>query len=421
MQKREMTMKEQNRETVMKELVAGFINGTEAAVKIGVSVRQVKRLKQVYEEEGSEGLVHHSRGRRGSRKTAEGVEQKVIRSIKDTYHDFGPTLAAEKLRGEHKVKLCTETIRQIMIGANLWKERKRRTKQDYHQWRERKAGYGEMQQFDGSYHDWFEGRNPAILEACLLASIDDATGKITGAAFAANEGVEAVFDFWKIYILVNGKPVVIYLDKFSTYKINHRSAVDNHDLMTQFQRAAKQLTIRLIPAHSPQAKGRIERLFQTLQDRLVKEMRLHNISTIAEANIFLRDTFIPWFNTQFSVSPRSPVDMHTRITTDLQKGLNSIFSVHSSRLINDDFTIRFKNKWYQLQEVQPTTVYKTDTVTIEEWLDTTVHITCKGEQLNYLLLPERPAKQKTQPLILTTHKLNWKPASNHPWRSYINS
>lgn len=420
MQKRQMNAKEQQRERVIQELVRGAIDGTEAAHKLQVSIRQIKRLKKNYLEQGSQGLIHGMRGTVGSRKTKSEVEEKVIEIIRNHYHDFGPRMATEKLAAIHGIKLDDETIRQMMIRAGLWKGRKRRSK-EYHCWRERRAHYGELQQFDGSYHDWFEGRNPDIPEACLLASIDDATGKITKAVFAPNEGVEAVMRFWWEYILVHGIPQGVYLDKFSTYKINHQAATDNHDLMTQFQRAAKTVLMGLITAHSPQAKGRIERLFKTLQDRLVKELRLHGISTIAEANVFLETVFIPWFNDMFAVVPKGDKDMHIPISEALRKELPSIFAQHHTRLVNSDFTIQFHNTWYQLEEVQPVTVYKRDKVLIEERLDGTIHFKYKDAYLKAFALPEKPKKLKKEPTILTTHRLNWKPAPDHPWRNYITS
>ena len=418
MQKRAMSTKEQIRETVLKELVDGQINGTDAACKLRITVRQVKRLKKTYIQKGREGLIHRSRGKGGNRKTDDTIEQKVIEIIKGKYCDFGPVLATEKLQEVHGIILDSETIRHMMIRAGIWSVRKKR-KNDYHSWRERRGCYGELQQFDGSYHDWFEGRNPLLPEVCLLASIDDATGKITHAVFAKNESVIEVFRFWKSYVLVHGIPVAVYLDKFSTYKINHPAAEDNHELMTQFQRVAKKLDMGVISAQSPQAKGRVERLFKTLQDRLIKELRLQGISTIGEANIFLKEIFIPWFNSRFTVEPRSVVNMHRMVPNSLKIQLSSIFSQQCVRSINNDFTIRFKNNFYQLKEVQPITVYKRDTVIMEERLDGTVHIRCKGEYLKAFVLPEQPKKQKTQPLILTTHKLNWKPAADHPWRQYI--
>jgi hypothetical protein len=280
-----------------------------------------------------------------------------------------------------------------------------------------------MQQFDGSYHNWFEGRNELEvgLEQCLLLSVDDAKGSITGAQFDYHEGVLPVFGFWKEYIRANGAPLAIYLDKFSTYKINHKEAVDNKDLMTQFERAMKQLDIRVIHANSPQAKGRVEKMNGTLQRRLVKEMRLNKINTISEANKFLVEVFVPKFNKQFAVVAKKKADLHRKLDEKKINELNKIFSVQSERTINNDYTIRFKSNYYQLTEIQPTTVYKKDKVTIEEHLNGEIKIALRDKYLDYFKLPEKPKKEIDIKLVaLTTRKSTAHiPPLNHPWKSAL--
>ncbi|MEI6811140.1 MAG: ISNCY family transposase, partial [Candidatus Nomurabacteria bacterium] len=352
--------------------------------------------------------IHKRRGIQGNRKLDEKIEQEIVEIIRTKYHDFGPLMASEKLREIHKIIHDTETIRKIMIRHKIWIPRKKK-KYEYHPWRDPRERYGELQQFDGSYHNWFEGRNLDILEACLLLSVDDATGQITHAVFESNEGIDAVFRFWITYIKKHGIPGAIYLDKFSTYKINHKCAEDNSELMTQFQRACGIIDLEIIHANSPQAKGRVERTFKTLQDRLVKELRLHKIQTIAEANEFLQTIFIPWFNKRYVKQPKSNDNMH-RSQEPIKNNLEQIFSKHSQRSVNPDYTIQFKNTWYQLKEIQPITVYKSDRVIVEQRIDGTIHIKYKDYYLNMFVLPERPKKQRTNPLILTTHRLNWKPA-----------
>lgn len=192
--------------------------------------------------------------------------------------------------------------------------------------------------------------------------------------------------------------------------------MDNHELMTQFERATKDLDMLLITAHSPEAKGRVERLFETLQDRLVKEMRLAKINTPTEGNRFLEEVFIPKFNERFAVVPVKEGNVHRQLPDIDRKNLNRIFSIQSKRKVNNDFTIQFKNKWYQLKEIQPVTVRARETVLVEEWLDGTIHFSLRGKHLVYIVLPERPKRVKRQPIILTTHKLNWKPPADHPWR-----
>ena len=417
MKERIMTTIERLRLTVIEELSNGVINGTTAANKLNLSVRQVKRLKVKFREKGHNGLIHGSRGCPGKRKITSNLESHIVETINEKYHDFGPLLAFEKLQELHQITLGRETIRAIMIRNNIWKPKKRK-RGKYFSWRERRSSYGELQQFDGSYHNWFEGRNPLLPEACLLASIDDATGKITYTKFDTNESTAAVFKFWWEYIESNGIPSEIYLDKFSTYKINHKAAVDNVELMTQFKRAMKSLGVSVITANSAQAKGRVERLNGTLQDRLVKEMRLAGVSTIETANIFLKDTFIPFFNGRVAVIPKSNSNCHRTLDIGTRSKLGGIFSKHYVRSVNNDFTIQYKTKWYQLKEIQPTTIFKKEKVLIEERLDNTIQIKYKNHYLNFFLLPAKPIKVTSTPIILTSHKSNWIPPKDHPWRQY---
>jgi len=417
MKERVMTTIERLRLIVIEELVGNIINGTTAANRLNLSIRQVKRLKKKFKEKGHDGLIHGSRGRTGVRKTDVSLENNIVGIIKDKYYDFGPLMAWEKIKHIHQINIGRETIRTIMIRHNIWKSKKRRRSQ-YFSWRDRRSSYGELQQFDGSYHNWFEGRNPLLPETCLLASIDDATGKITQATMWTNESVAAVFSFWMEYTQTKGIPKEIYLDKFSTYKINHPNAVDNAELMTQFNRAMGSLGTNLIFANTPQAKGRVERLFETLQNRLVKEMRLSNINTIEEVNIFLKDIFIPWYNGRYAVIPKSNNDCHRRLDISTAMKLKSIFAKHYLRGINNDFTIRYRSNYYQLKEIQPTTVFKTDKVLIEERLDSAIKIKYKNHYLSFFLLPDKPLKVKKSPVVLTEHRSNWIPPKDHPWRQF---
>lgn len=199
----------------------------------------------------------------------------IVALLTAVYVGFGPTLAAEKLWERDKIKISDESLRTIMIKNNLWKPKPRKRNKQHREWRPRKDNYGTMEQYDGCYHLWFEDRAG---ECCLLLAVDDATGRITKAWFDYHEGILPTFTFWKAYSEEKGQPTSIYLDKFSPYKINHKAAQDNKELITQFQRACQTLDIQLISAHSPEGKGRVERMFETLQDRLVKELRLENIS-----------------------------------------------------------------------------------------------------------------------------------------------
>ena len=256
-----MTKKEALRYEIIQELINKKIDGTEVSKVLNLSVRQVKRIKAAVVVRGLNGVVHGNRGKPSNRKTDEIIIKDARELLIAEYYDFNPLLAQEKLSEINKISLSKETVRQLMIREKLWKP-KRKGEGKKHAWRERKDNYGEMDQFDGSYHNWFEGRNEdeVGLEQCLLLAVDDATGKIAGAEFDYNEGIKPVFSFWKHYFEDKGLPLAIYLDKFSTYKVNHKNAIDNKELMTQFERSMNQLDVRVIHANSPQAKGRVEKM-----------------------------------------------------------------------------------------------------------------------------------------------------------------
>lgn len=406
-----MTKKESERLNIINSLINGIIDGTEASKQMGVSTRQVRRLKQKVIKLGPRGIIHQSRGEKGNRSYSKEFLDKIKSILKTEYYYFTPTMAQEHLLTEHGMKLSIEKVRQLMIKEELWEPKKRRKKEDHRSQRERKDNFGEMQQFDGCYDKWIYGKDE---EQCLLASIDDATGKITCAQFEKNEGVIAVFKFWKGYIEKNGKPLSIYLDRFSTYKVNHKNAEDNKDLITQFERAMKELNIETIKANSPQAKGRIERLWKTLQKRLMIEMRYHNIETVDEANIFLQDRFIPWFNKKFAVVPKKKSNLHKGNNIDLDE----VFSIKKKRVVGNDYVIRYETKYYQLEEVQPVTIFKKDKVTVETKINGEIKIKHKGKYLNFFVLKEKPKREiETMVPALTRTKSGWKPPKNHPWRN----
>jgi len=408
-----MTQKELPRYEVIKRLIQKEINGTEASKQLSLSTRQTRRLKANVEKYGVKGIVHRNRGRESNRKISEEKVNEIKKIIGENYRDFGPLFASEKLGENHQIKIGKEKLRQLMIEWKFWRPKPRKKNKEYRSWRQRKEYYGEMEQFDGSYHEWLEDRAPAC---CLLASIDDAMGKITGLRFVHDEGVIPVFTFWKNYLQREGKPLKIYLDRLSTYKNTHKSVFDDPNVLTQFQRAMKDLDIELISAYSPQAKGRVERLFGTLQDRLVKELRLAKISDIEKANRFLEKVFIPKFNAKFSVLPQKKGNLHRSLNRFEKAHLDKILSVQNTRIVNNDFTIRFKGKWFQLSKTQPTLVLRKDKVQIEERIDGSTFISLRNKYLNYTVLPARPEKIKIKVAALTRTKSTWKPPANHPWR-----
>lgn len=403
---------------VLSQLNSDQINGTEASEKLGLSVRHIRRLKKRVKKKGAEGLLHRNKGRASKRKICTNTVKKVLKLLATSYKNFGPTFTAEKLAECNEIIVSPEWVRSLMIANKLWTPKKKKDAVVHRSWRPRMELIGAMEQFDGSYHHWLTLLNE---ELCLLLSIDDATGKITKAVFAANEGISAVFTFWKQRAETDGHlPKRLYVDKFSTYKVNHKNALDEPTMITQFGRALKELGVDLICAHSPQAKGRVERVFGTLQDRLVKEMTLAGIRTVDEANAFLQ-TYIPKFNKQFGVKAEKEGDAYVVIVPSMN--LAQIFSTQEERCVGNDFTIRFLNGWYQIEKVQSTTVLPRDTVIVEKRLDGSVamRLARTDHYLKITKLPMRPVRTKMTRIIPATTRTRHVPLVNHPWRRYQKS
>lgn len=410
---RTLTPEERERYDTIRSCVDQDITNAVAAAKLGIKIRQVQKLKRAVKENGERGVLHGNHSRVPWNATAADTRKSVVAFLKKKNHrDFGPTFAMEQLAKQEKITLSRETVRSIMVKKKLWKAKQRTGPAIHREWRERRAVYGELVQFDGSYHVWFENGE----EHCLLGAIDDATSTVPKAIFEDNEGVVAVFRFWWAYLIMNGRPIAVYLDKFSTYKINHRAAIDNDELMTQFMRAMSELGIKVINANSPEAKGRVERLFGTLQDRMVKEMRLEGTKDRESANHFLAETYLPDHNKRFAVEARQKGDAHRPLTKEMKERLPSIFSIQSQRVVTNDFTIQFKNKWYQLAAQQEIAVYHGDTVTIEERLDGTMHLRLKDTCLAFSCINKLERATRPRVTALTNQAPAWKPPADHPWR-----
>lgn len=367
-----MSKKELARLPIVNDVIARRLKQKEAAMLASVSERTIRRWKKKVMNAGPAGLTHGNRARPSSRKVPARERTKIRRAIQNQYADFGPTLVAEQLAQRAGLVRDPKTIRTIMIQEGLWLSRAARQGQKiiHRHWRERKNHLGELVQFDGSYHDWLEGRN-GTSKVCLLAAIDDATGQILRASFAPHEGTLPVMDFWTRYASCHGLPAAIYLDRFSTYKMTQELAGQNPDLKTQLERACQTLGVKLVFALSPQAKGRVERLFKTLQDRLVKELRLQKISTLEEADHFLSETFIPDFNLRYAVPARAPENLHrTCVGKDLEL-LPETLCRMEERIVQNDFTISFKRQWYQLLKTKGLAITPKDIVTVREYPDET--------------------------------------------------
>lgn len=339
----EMTTKDVLRSQVMAQVVEGKLDQASAASRLGISVRQVKRLKRRLQDEGTQGLLNKKRGRPSNRRIPPELLAKAIALIGERYPDFGPTLACEKLDELHEIKLSVETVRQAMLGADLWKARRGagiRT----HAIRERRARRGELIQIDGSPHDWFEGRAP---RCCLLVFIDDATSELMGLRFVDTETTLGYMGLLEQYVLEHGLPAAIYSDRHSIFQVNRGDRQDVSHTQTQFARALEQLGIEGIQANSPQAKGRVERANQTLQDRLVKEMRLQDISSQEAANAWLPQ-FMRALNRRFAVTPALHSDAHVPYA-GTAAALRRILSIHTPRRLSNNLSCQLDGLLYQVQ------------------------------------------------------------------------
>jgi hypothetical protein len=330
----EMSARELNRLEVMQKLSEKRMSQKEAGRILHLRVRQIKRLQQVYRQKGAAGLVSKHRGRKSNHRLAEDVKRQALNLLKTKYKGFGPTLAHEKLVEKEKLKLSDESVRKLMIEENLWKPRKAK-KVIVHQLRERRACFGELIQIDGSPHDWFEGR----AEVCvLLVFIDDATGKLVQLRFVESESFFSYCLAAEGYFRQFGKPVAFYSDKNSIFRVNQPSA-GSHDDLTQFGLAMLGLEIEIICANSPQAKGRVERVIQTLQDRLPKELRLLGLSNMTDGNAYLPQ-FMADLNQRFAVEPRSSVNAHRPLTA--KDDLARILTWQETRTLSKNLTLQFQ-------------------------------------------------------------------------------
>jgi transposase len=409
----EMSAKEISRLEVMQRVSRKQMSQREAGTILSLSVRQIKRLLKVYREKGAAGLVSKQRGRPGNNRLAEEVKKKALNLLKTKYKGFGPTLAHEKLVEREKLNLSNESVRQLMIEENLWKPRKAK-KIVTHQLRERRACFGELVQIDGSPHDWFEGR----AESCvLLVFIDDATGKLLQLLFVDSESFFSYAQATESYLRQFGKPVAFYSDKHSIFRVTQPSASTHTDL-TQFGRALQELDIQIICAHSPQAKGRVERVIQTLQDRLPKEMRLRGIASREAGNAYLPE-FIQDFNQRFAEDPRSSVDAHRPLTP--KDDLARILTWQETRLLSKNLTLQFYKTVYQIQTERPTYAFRSAQVTVCLNAQDELTILYNGKSLPYTVYNQQARQAevvsaKQLDPAFPTKRAPTKPAPDHPWR-----
>jgi transposase len=409
-----MSKEELSRLEVMERLQEKRMGQRTAAEVLGLSVRQVKRLLRAYREKGAAGLVSQQRGKPSHHQLDKETERAALDLLKGRYAGFGPTLAHEKLVEREGLKMSLGSVRKIMIEEGLWKA-KRARKLEVHAMRERRACFGELEQMDGTDHDWFEGRS----ERCsLLVMIDDATGQLGALHFVAEESFFGYCALLRQYLAAHGRPAGLYTDKHGIFRVNIPNA-GSGDNLTQFGRAMQSLEIPILCANTPQAKGRVERVNLTLQDRLVKEMRLRGIDAMQQGNAYLPE-FMADFNSRFQVPPRSSLDVHRPVSA--HQDLDHILAWQEPRTISKNLTVQFKNVVYQIQTDRPTYALHKAPVTVCEDADGSIRILYKARPLSYTIFQ----KQKRQAEVVTAKQIDHvlinrskahKPAPNHPWNT----
>jgi hypothetical protein len=404
-----MSRKERNRLTIMHGIKGQELTLVQASDLLGLGYRQTQRVWRRYQAEGDAGLVHRLRGRPSARGKPSALRAQVLaRYAEERYADFGPTLMAEHLAQEGLI-VDHETLRRWGLATGQWTVRRRR--QQHRQWRERKPCFGAMVQLDGSHHDWFEGRR----EPCvLMVMVDDATNRLR-ARFSEEETTRASYDVFEGWTRRHRLPGSLYVDRDSIYRCEGEPSVAEQLArkapQTQFGRAMAQLGVDLILAHSPQAKGRVERMNGVLQDRLVKALRLARISDLESANRFLEKPFLPEFNRRFARAAASPVDLHRAVP----RNLDAVLSWEEERVVQRDWTVACAGQDYQLDRQHEALSLVRRKVIVRTLRDGRVQLAYRGKPLKWRALPERPARVQPVAQPVKTRAAG-PPSPSHPWR-----
>jgi len=366
-----MSQRERDRLKVLHEVQQGHLTQKAAGWQLGLTDRWVRKLLERLRAEGDRGVVHRSRGQPSNRKLPEAWRGRAVARVQEAYRDFGPTLAGEYLAKHDGIPVSKETLRQWLMEAGIWKARPRRVKQ-IHTWRPRRACRGELVQWDSSEHAWLEGRGE---EPYLIIMIDDATNRLQ-ARFVAHDSTEENLRMLQIYLQRWGRPVAFYTDQAGLFQVNRPANPDEQlagrEPLTQIGRALAELGIAWIAAHSPQAKGRVERCFGTLQDRLVKGLRLAGVDTLAQANAYLEREFLPAWEGRFTVAPANPTNAHRPLGRE--HDLAAILSVVEARVVTNDYTLRYQGKSYQIARAELGGGLRGAKVRVEKRLDGTVAV-----------------------------------------------
>jgi transposase len=390
-----MTQAERDRLVALKKAKKKLITQKQAAEEIGVTERQVRRLLRKLRRKGDQAVIHELRGRASNRKLSAAVEQQAIAVLSDPlYQGFGPTLAAEYLHKLHQITVSKETLRQWMAKAGLWKAGRLRVV-EVHQWRPRRSRCGELVQWDTSTHDWLEGRGERIY---LISMIDDATSRLS-AHFVRQDTSEENRLLLRSYLEQYGRPLAFYTDKAGMFQVavkskrqEQREGLDRQEMPpTQIARALRELGIVWIPAHSPQAKGRVERQFQTAQDRLVKGMRVAKVCTIEAANAYIKEEYLPWWNQTLTAPPASAEDAHRPLGKEYD--LAAILSHVEQRQVTNDYTVRFDAKVYQIDRRDIRTGMRKSMVRVEQRLDATIAVRFQDQYVRVDRCPQPPIRE----------------------------
>ena len=403
-----MSVKELRRVHVIRQTMEQKLTQVQAGTVLGLTTRHIRRLIERVEQAGDQGLAHRGRGTPSNRRIPDTVKRKVLTLYEKRYGDFGPTLAAEKLAECHGISISDETLRRWVRarGGVHFTRRKR----PHRAWRARRAHVGALLQLDGSHHDWFEGRGPRCV---LMADIDDANSRVF-ARFYEYEGTIPAMDSFQRYVSRYGIPLAVYADNHTTYQSPAPPTVDEQlagiTPTSQFGRALGELGVELIAAHSPQAKGRVERLFKTVQDRLVKELRLVGIATIEAANRFLEE-WLPIYNRRFTVPPAQAADLHR--PKPAGGDLTRILCIKTTRGLRRDWTVAHHGQLYQVRSNVRTTH-----VIVEDRVDGTMRMTHNGRPLTYQTISARPLRVSSPPKIARPQR-TVTPTRTHPWRKRL--
>ncbi len=419
-----MSKRELGKVEVLARVKSGDLRVVDAAVLLRVSYRQAKRLWKRYREEGGAGMKHRSAGRRSNRAYAESLRQKVLRRVREKYggevgERFGPTLAAEHLASEDGLQVDAETLRRWMLGEGLWSRERRRRR--HRRRRQRREHFGELVQMDGSFHGWLEGRGPG---GCLIDLVDDATNT-TWAHLGEQETIWAAADALRAWIERHGVPWALYVDWKNLYKRGATAGerLRGEEPITQFGRMCERLGIELIAASSPQAKGRVERMHGTHQDRLVKKLRRKQVATHAQANAYLEAEYLPDHNRRFARAAAGAEDYHRRAPRAGE--LDKIFRLECVGWFSDDWVVRYDNRFFQLQPQSHHYAPVKSQVAVCESRNGSVTVEYRGHALPWEEIPA-PAKAIGQEAIELGHgrgglaarlpKRKWVPPPDHPWR-----